>query len=115
MQLTVDDLAEADVRELAEVAQRPYALCLQTVSMYTDVDVAALISSSTDTSLSRYHGGAEMWHDLARKCAPLHFCLGHVLREWHCCAGHGCAVAYVQCSVWVSWSVAEGRRRPGER
>lgn len=76
MQVTVEDMAEGDVRELGEVARRPYALCLQTVSMYTDVDVAALIASSTDHSLSRYHGGAAMWHDLARQCAPP---LGHAV------------------------------------
>lgn len=70
VQVTVDDMSEGDARELAEVARRPYALCLQTVSMYTDVDVAALITSSTDNSLRHYHGGASMWHDLARQCGP---------------------------------------------
>ena len=62
---------EADVRQLAELSRRPYALCLQSVSMYTDVDVAALIGSSMDQSLRRYHGGASMWHDLALRC--VHF------------------------------------------
>lgn len=70
MQVTVDDMSDGDVQELAEVARRPYALCLQTVSMYTDVDIAALIASSMDNSLRRYHGGATMWHDLARQCVP---------------------------------------------
>ena len=69
VQLTVEDLVEADVRQLAELARRPYALCLQSFSMYTDVDVAALVGSSMDQSLRQYHGGASMWHDLALRCA----------------------------------------------
>lgn len=74
--LACSDLSPGQVDELRELGQQCYSSCLRCLSLYTDVDVAQLLSSTLNSKQAQFSGDATEWHHLVETCAP------HASRAW---------------------------------